>query len=389
MLRIAALCITLITTLLCGCGPSRTVILPGEIPSAPHVSPEDERYGQAVLAEISRQYPLSLNDTQINLIRDIVARLARTARADQAPWNVYVLEGESVVNAAATRGNYVFVWTGLIRVSASEGELATVLSHELGHLLAGHTQPTPAEEASSIIAQTTGQVAGQIIATQGAYGVLAGITSTLVTEAIKALAVNPESQRQELEADHIGFFLMSDAGYDPDEALAFWQRLASAASGGGGTLQVLSSHPANDERLAELRRLLPEATARYARARGASRNNREALQQRLDSSHDSFSFGNESNAATHLGQSGNQSKPGHIRHHYSQLNVWQVVEPMTPVMLTPFADASRVTTLKAGTEVLLVGRVGRFYEIRAPVQGFVQGEKLSPKVTELAPRGRP
>ncbi len=363
--------------LVCGCGPSRAIIAPGQIPSAPLVSSEDERYGQTVLAEISRQYPLSREDDQINRVRDIVARLARTARADQAPWNVYVLQGDSVVNAAATRGNYVFVWTGLLRVATSDGELATVLSHELGHLLAGHTQPTPAEEASSIIAQTTGQVAGQIVATQGPYGVLAGITGALVTEAIKALAVNPESQRQELEADHIGFFLMSDAGYDPDEALAFWQRLSSAAGGSSAGLQLLSSHPANDERLFELKQLLPEAIERYRRAHRTTPVGGQMMQELPSGLADSFAFGNDAEPALRPSHAASTAQRPTYR--TSQANLWVVIEPATPVLLTPFAGASHVKVLESGTQVVIKDRVGRFFEISSPVQGFVLGENLSPK----------
>jgi predicted Zn-dependent protease len=196
-------------------------------------------------------------------------RLAHAANADQNPWNVFVLEGDNVVNAAATRGNYVFVWTGMLNAAQHDGELATVISHEIGHLLANHTKQTPQEEAGRIMARTTGEIAGQIIASQPGYAPLAQITGILVSELVKAVAVNPQAQQLETEADHIGFFLMADAGYDPHEALSLWSKMANDPQTAGGGLQFLSSHPASADRLEALEALLPEALARYQSALAA------------------------------------------------------------------------------------------------------------------------
>jgi predicted Zn-dependent protease len=174
-----------------------------------------------------------------------------------------VLEGDSVINAAATRGNHLFVWTGMLRTATTDGELATVIAHELGHVLARHTKPTPGEEAARVMADTSGTIAGQIVRTQPGYASLAQLAAILVSEGVKALAVNPNSQRLEHEADHIGFFMMADAGYDPREALQFWSKMAKVETMDAPGLQFFSSHPATEERLAELETLLPEAEARF------------------------------------------------------------------------------------------------------------------------------
>jgi predicted Zn-dependent protease len=147
-----------------------------------------------------------------------------------------------------------------------DGELATVVAHELGHLLANHTKPTAAEEASEIMAQASGEIARQIVALDPYYSPLAQLAAVVVSEAIKAIAVNPGSQRLESEADHIGFFLMADAGFDPNEALSFWSKMSQSSQVGAATLSFLSSHPDSEERLTALRALLPEALARYQRA---------------------------------------------------------------------------------------------------------------------------
>jgi predicted Zn-dependent protease len=248
-----------------GCSTGRTPVPVGVVPSGAYVSAEDEAYGHQVLATLNREYPMSRDDAAIERVRGLVMRLAKAANADHNPWNVFVLEGDSVVNAAATRGNYVFVWTGMLRAAPDDGELATVIAHELGHVLANHTKPTPAEEASHIMAQATGEIAGRIVASQPGYAPLAQITGILVTELIKAIVVNPASQSLEAEADQIGFFLMADAGFDPNNALSLWSKMASMDGSFGAGLQFLSSHPPSDERLERLRTLLPEALERYRR----------------------------------------------------------------------------------------------------------------------------
>jgi predicted Zn-dependent protease len=252
--------------LLLGCAAGRTPVPPGVVPQGVFVSADDEAYGHQVLATLTAKYPLSRNDAAIERVRGLVQRLARAGKVDRSPWNVFLLEGDDVVNAAATRGNYLFVWTGMLRLAQSDGELATVVAHELGHLLANHTQRTAAEEASEIMARTSGEIAGQIIAMDPYYGQLAGLAAIVVSETIKAIAVNPESQRLETEADHIGFFLMADAGFDPHDALRFWAKMSQSANAGLPVLSFLSSHPDSEERLVALQTLLPEALNRYRHA---------------------------------------------------------------------------------------------------------------------------
>ena len=152
--------------ILTGCA-GRVPIAPGEIPRGSYVTAEDEQYGQQVLATLMKTYPLSQSDHDINRVRDVVDRLADAAGAGDSPWNVYVLRGPDVVNAAATRGHFVFVWTGMLNLVHNDGELAAVLAHEIGHVLADHTMPTPAEEAGQIMASVGSNVANQVVSVQG------------------------------------------------------------------------------------------------------------------------------------------------------------------------------------------------------------------------------
>lgn len=249
-----------------GCISTRTPVPPGVVPQGGLVSAEDEAYGHQVLSTLTASYPLSRDDAAIERTRGLVQRLTQAGQVNNHPWNVFVLDDDRVVNAAATRGNYLFVWTGMLRVAQRDGELATVLAHELGHLLANHTQPTAAEEASEIMARTSGRIAGQILSMDPYYGPLAQLAAVVVTEAVKAVAVNPESQRLESEADHIGFFLMADAGFDPHDALIFWSTMSRSAGATPAGLSFLNSHPDSEARLEALQALLPQALERYQRA---------------------------------------------------------------------------------------------------------------------------
>lgn len=362
-----------------GCGVGRPVIPPGEIPQATYLSPDEEQYGQQVLSELAQQYPVVRSDADVNLARDVVMKLARAARADQEPWHVYVLRGDDMVNAAATRGNHVFVWTGMLRTIRSEDELATVLAHEIGHVLAGHTQPTATEEASQIIAQVSGRIAQTSL--QGQYGALAGIAGVLVSEAVKALAVNPESQRQELEADHIGFFLMSDAGYDPREALSVWRRMADdPRTSNSGSVRLLSTHPPTAERLEALEVLLPRAQARYNAARGLTQvPPTAARRESAPPEPDTFVIGRDDPRGLPPREAPvRRPNAAPLRPSKSDTK-WVVVEPSAVVRAAPFHDSEAVDYPRPGEIVVIGGRIGRWYEVEAPVRGYIEGVAISPR----------
>lgn len=246
-----------------GCAAQRPILPVGEVPKQGIVENADEQYGHRVLAELTQQFPLSHDDQAIDRVRKIVDRLSVAAQASQNPWHVYVLHDPKFKNAAATRGNYIFVWTAMIDAAKSDEDLATVLAHEIGHVLAGHTAPDPAEEVTQILAGVLGRAAGTAIYSQGYAGVAAGITEAIVGEVVKGVALNPSLQSKELEADQVGLFLMADAGYNPEAAVNFWERAESDPDLATGNLVFMSTHPSNVERVQRLKSFLPEAIARY------------------------------------------------------------------------------------------------------------------------------
>lgn len=246
------------------CGPLRQPVPPGTVPDQDTVSAADEQYGHAVFNALSERFKLDRDDARINRVRDIVDRLVKPLSANTNPWHVHLLVDKNIKNASATRGNYIFVWTGLIESVKNDDELATILAHEVAHLLAGHTKPTPAEEFSAIMSSVAGKTTREIVYQQGGTaGALSGLAALLVSEVINSAFIKPEQRRKEYEADEIGLFLMAEAGFDPEAAVSFWQRAIEDPDFQSFMPEFLSTHPGSEDRLLNLKKNLAEAQRRY------------------------------------------------------------------------------------------------------------------------------
>ncbi|MHB1422398.1 MAG: M48 family metallopeptidase [Gemmataceae bacterium] len=141
-------------------------------------------------------------------------------------WQFNVI-GSRQINAFCLPGGRVAVFTALLDIVQNDDQLATVLAHEIAHALAHHTN-------ERITTEESGQA--------------------------NWLFRQSHDRQQESEADHIGLFLMTFAGYDPDETLVFWQRM-ERASRGGQLPEILSDHPSDQHRMEQLRKWIPQAKA--------------------------------------------------------------------------------------------------------------------------------
>jgi predicted Zn-dependent protease len=158
----------------------------------------------------------------------------------------------------------VAVYSGILPVTRDENGLAVVLGHEISHALARHGAERMSQGLAAKLGGTALSVAlanespaTQALAAQ-AYGTGSQVGVLL-----------PYSRRQESEADHIGLILMAKAGYDPANAVPFWERMALLSKGkGGGLERYLSTHPADAQRIKDIKRELPEAE-KYYRKTGA------------------------------------------------------------------------------------------------------------------------
>ncbi|MDZ4154345.1 M48 family metallopeptidase, partial [Methylicorpusculum sp.] len=155
-------------------------------------------------------------------------------------------------NAFALPGNKIGVHTGLIDLVDNQDQLATVIGHEIGHVLAKHSN----ERMSQEFAVNQGMAAVQAIAApQSALGQTA---IGLLGAGAELGIILPYSRLHESEADVIGLDLMAKAGFDPQQSIQLWKKM-SQASGGQGPAEFLSTHPAHGTRIEELQKRMPQA----------------------------------------------------------------------------------------------------------------------------------
>ena len=194
-------------------------------------------------------------DTQLNqIIRRVGQRIASVSDMPKLEWEIKLIESDQK-NAFALPGGKIAIYTGILSVAKNEAGLATVMSHEIAHVIARHGA----------------QRMTQQMLLQGAM-IGAGLSmknSTQRNIVLSALGVGvlygftlPFSRLHESEADQIGLIYMAKAGYDPNEAINFWQRF-SQVKGDKGLPEWASTHPADVTRVQELRSYLSRAKYDY------------------------------------------------------------------------------------------------------------------------------
>ena len=170
-------------------------------------------------------------------------------------WEFNLVENKEV-NAWCMPGGKVVVYTGILPVTQNEAALAIVLGHEITHAVAEHGR----ERMSQGLLQQLGGAALQLAIsnkpaeTQNLFMNAYGVGTTVG-------ALLPFSRTQESEADHYGLIFAAMAGYNPQEAIPFWERMA--AKGGAKQPEFLSSHPSDQTRIQKLKELMPEALKYY------------------------------------------------------------------------------------------------------------------------------
>ncbi len=165
----------------------------------------------------------------------------------------YKLVDNKEVNAWCMPGGKIVVYSGIMPVAKDDAGLATVLGHEVSHALANHG----AQRMSAAQLQGLG-AAGVAIATGGQSEEKKQLWQEVYGVGSQVGVMLPYSRSHESEADKIGLILMAIAGYNPDLAIDFWQRMSSSA-GGQAPPEFLSSHPSDATRIANLKALIPEA----------------------------------------------------------------------------------------------------------------------------------
>jgi predicted Zn-dependent protease len=224
------------------------------------VSVDQERgLGAQAYAQALKDGKLSTDAAAVARVRAIGARLAAAAERPDFEWEFNLLVDDKTINAWCLPGGKVAVYTGLLPVAKDDAGLAVVMGHEIAHALARHgaermSQGMLAQMGGNLLSVAMSQ---QPAATRALFGQAYGA-------GVQVGALLPFSRAHESEADRIGLILMAKAGYDPEAAIAFWERMAAATGGaksGSGLEKFLATHPSSAERVAQIRAWLPEARA--------------------------------------------------------------------------------------------------------------------------------
>jgi predicted Zn-dependent protease len=251
------------------CGTTSTVPITGRKHS---LSVSDSQ----VLALSNQEYTkymstakLSTNAAQTAMVKRVGQRLANAVdnylknngyanEVNNFQWEFNLVQNDEV-NAFCMPGGKIVVYTGLLPVTKNETALAIVLGHEIAHAVAKHSAEQMSKQYRQQVATSIGgAVLNQVSA--GAGDVASNIASTAFS-----FANAKYSRANESEADHMGLIFAAMAGYDPNEAVTFWTRMANANSGTqqAGLQSWLSDHPSDEKRVRDIKGWLPEALKYY------------------------------------------------------------------------------------------------------------------------------
>lgn len=223
--------------------------------------------GATAYKQIKNDEKISKNPVYNSAVNRVGNRIARVSHDPDLNWEFTVFEGDDTINAFALPGGKVGVYTGIIKVAETDAGLATVIAHEIAHATARHGGE---------------RVSAGILAQLGAIGISAALgsdnpeTRNAILQAygigVNVGGILPFTRSQESEADQIGLMYMARAGYDPREAVKFWQRMDKAAEGKATPPEFLSTHPGHNTRIGNLQKWMPEALEVYRNSQKAPDN---------------------------------------------------------------------------------------------------------------------
>lgn len=214
--------------------------------------------------EVIKEGPLAANRQQAQMIKDVGERISRAVEQyfkerGQAEilegfvWEFNLIE-EDIPNAWCMPGGKVAFYTGILPYTQDEAGIAVVMGHEIAHAIARHSNERIShqmlQQGGGYLASWLGSKTDYHDAIMQAYGLGAQIGAIL-----------PYSREHESEADRMGLIFMAMAGYNPEAAVGFWQRMAAA--GGEKPPEFLSTHPSDQTRIRELNEHMPEAMEYY------------------------------------------------------------------------------------------------------------------------------
>ena len=210
-----------------------------------------------MLAPLDKKGKIDSDPGMTERVRGITARLIAQAlrfrpETKNWDWSVKVIDDPETVNAFCMAGGKMAIYSGLIlKLDATDDEIAQVMGHEIAHALSAHTA-----EQMSVAMATNLAITGFAITQDQPAVALAG-ASLAAAVAIQL----PNSRTAETEADVIGIELAAKAGYDPRAAVSLWEKMSKES--GGGSFDFFSTHPSPDKRIENLEKLVPKMMPYY------------------------------------------------------------------------------------------------------------------------------
>lgn len=230
-------------------------------------SAEINQMSEQQYREVIAKGPLSTNREQTDLVRSVGVRIQKAVEkymADKGAssqlagfkWEFNLIQDDKTVNAWCMPGGKVAFYTAILPICKDEIGIAVVMGHEVAHAIANHgaermSQGLLAEFGMSTLGAAMGQ---NPTATQNIFMQAVGMGT--------GVGMLKFSRNHESEADHMGLIFMAMAGYDPESAPKFWERMATL-SGGQEPPEFLSTHPSHDTRIKDLQGWIPEANQYY------------------------------------------------------------------------------------------------------------------------------
>jgi len=215
-----------------------------------YLSEEDElKLGEQVHQELLKQTRLVENSSINRYVDSVGQRLARASQRPNIPWRFYVVDDKSI-NAFATLGGRVYVHTGLLAATKSESQLASVLGHEIGHIVGRHGLENVKKSQKYGTLAGLATIAGAVLGGQAGANI-GGLAGNMIAGGY----LMKHSRDAEREADFLGLYNLKDAGYNTGGMVEMFQTLQEVSNSSPNAFGgILASHPPPGERAANTRR---------------------------------------------------------------------------------------------------------------------------------------